>query len=60
MKILRYILRHKLAFQPIDPLGDGLREMIQNEQRSPHAIRLYEDESGSDNFWREVERDIHG
>lgn len=60
MKILKTLFRTKLAFQPIDPLGDGLREMIENEQRSPNVIHLYDDDTDQGAFWREVERDMHG
>lgn len=60
-KILSLIFRKKLAFQPIDPLGDGLREKIQREQRSPEAFNLYEEDySGASRFWQAMERDLHG
>lgn len=57
MKILQHIFGQRLAFKPIDPLGDGLREMIEKERRSPHAIRLEEDNSNIVNFWRNVDID---
>ena len=56
----RYLFRTRLAFAPVDPLGDGLREMIRREQREPGAIRLHEDEGDLGRFWHEVERDMHG
>ncbi len=34
---------HHIHFEKIDPLGDGLREMIQAEQTEAEAINLYED-----------------
>lgn len=59
MTKLKYIFRSRLAFAPVDPLGDGLREMIRREQREPGAIRLHEEEDLG-RFWQEMERDIHG
>lgn len=60
-KILNLIFRKKLAFQPIDPLGDGLRERIQLEQRSPEAFDLHEEDySNTGRFWQAMERDLHG
>ena len=60
MKLAKYIFRSRLAFEPVDPLGDGLREMIQREQSEPQAIRLY-DEDYDTRMWSEVNfDDIHG
>ena len=60
MKLAKYIFRSRLAFEPVDPLGDGLREMIQREQSEPQAIRL-RDEDYDNRMWSEVNfDDIHG
>lgn len=60
MKLAKYIFRSRLAFEPVDPLGDGLREMIQREQSEPQAIRLH-DEDCDNRMWSEVSfDDIHG
>lgn len=58
MSFLRKIFRPKVAFQPIDPLGDGLREMIRREQRSDSAFSLQEDVSEIESFWNRVSRDL--
>lgn len=59
MKLTKYIFRSRLAFEPVDPLGDGLREMIQREQSESEAIRLYDDEYDT-RLWSEVSyEDIH-
>lgn len=58
MKLLN-IIKPKLAFEPVDPLDDGLREMIQGEQREPQAINLHDDDTDIGQFWHAVERDIH-
>lgn len=52
----------KLAFEPIDPLDDGLREMIAHEQTKPENIAFQQDIDGPSltAFWSEVSRDIHG
>lgn len=52
--------KQKLSFNPIDPLGDGLREAIEASQRSPEAIRLQEDISSDylQNTWEEITHDI--
>ncbi len=59
MKLAKYIFRSRLAFEPIDPLGDGLREMIRREQSESQAIRLHEDEFDT-GLWREMAQDMHG
>lgn len=64
MKIIRnikYIFRpRKLAFEPIDPLGDGLREMIQREQSTTESFSLYDDDySNNTHFWQALEQDLH-
>jgi len=43
--VLRF-LRHHIALGKVDPLGDGLREMIQAEQTEPEAITLEETPDG--------------
>lgn len=57
MKLSKYIFRsrlsHRLAFAPVDPLGDGLGELIRREQQSPHAIDL-EDDSYDLSLWNEM------
>lgn len=59
-KILKFITKPKLAFQPIDPLGDGLREMIQREQASAESFDLHEEDySNAGRFWQAMERDLH-
>lgn len=55
MKIAKYIFRSRLAFAPVDPMGDGLAEMIRAEQVEAERISLYE-ESDS-HFWQDM--DIH-
>ncbi len=45
------LFKPKLSFQPPDPLGDGLREMIRQEQRESTRINLYEDEADVGRFW---------
>lgn len=54
------IFSKHLKFEPVDPLGDGLREEIQAEQREA-AINLSEDHSSdtTTDFWQNLERDIH-
>lgn len=58
MKLSKYIFRsrpsRRLAFAPTDPLGDGLRELICREQRSPGAINL-EDDSYDSGLWDEID-----
>lgn len=53
-------LFHRIAFQPIDPLGDGLREEIVAEQQEPEAITTLEDVGGEElsAFWSDVEKDV--
>ncbi len=46
----------KLAFQPVDPLDDGLRDMILEEQRE-HAIDLYGDDASAGDIWRAMDQD---
>lgn len=49
-----------ISFQKIDPLDDGLREEIAEEQLEPEAIRLEDDvnEAELSAFWQSVESDI--
>ncbi len=51
-----------LGFEPIDPLGNGLAEEIEQERHEPQAIHLDDLELTDDlqRFWAEVETDIHG
>lgn len=48
---------HRMKLTPIDPLGDGLRELIEEEKREPDAIQLDEalDEETLDAYWQSVE-----
>ncbi len=50
----------RIHFSKVDPLGDGLREEIVNEQLEPEAIRLEEglDENELSHYWQTVEADI--
>lgn len=59
MKLSKYLFRSRLAFEPVDPLGDGLREMIRREQSEPGAISLHEDEY-DERLWHDMSRDMHG
>lgn len=54
------LFHHRIAFKKIDPLGDGLREEIQQEQREPEAILLEDsvDEGQLSDYWQSVEADI--
>lgn len=52
--------KRKLAFQPVDPLGDGLGDEIAHEQRESEAILLEEqldDQLASK--WDEILNDVH-
>jgi hypothetical protein len=54
-------LFHHISFQPVDPLGDGLREEIVAEQQEPEAIGdLQEGIDGQklSELWGEVEDDV--
>ena len=50
-----------LQFEPVDPLGDGLREDIASEQSDPDTLAFQNDIDGQSlvDFWNEVGRDIH-
>ncbi len=52
----------KLKFEPVDPLGDGLREAIAREQSDPANLAFQEDVDGQSlvAFWSEVGQDMHG
>lgn len=52
----------KLEFERVDPLGDGLREMIDNEQSDPANQAFQQDIDGQSltAFWSEVGQDVHG
>lgn len=54
------LFNHHISFKQIDPLGDGLREEIAQEQMEPEAITLEEfvDEEKLTNYWQSVESDI--
>ena len=58
MRIIQKLFRNRLAFSPIDPLGDGLREMIERERREPTAFLLHDDEFEPGPFWRNMEDDL--
>ncbi len=49
-----------IKFGSIDPLGDGLREEIANEQNGPDAMTLQEGPDGDSlsQFWAGVQSDI--
>jgi hypothetical protein len=51
---------HHISFSKIDPLGDGLREEIEQEQLEPEAITLEEgvDEGALSESWQEIQQDI--
>jgi hypothetical protein len=50
--------RH-LAFQPVDPLGDGLGDEIEAEQHEKEAIVLEEQLDGSlANSWEQILDDV--
>lgn len=51
----------KLNFEPVDPLGDGLREAIAREQSDPANLDFQQDIDGQSliAFWNEVGRDAH-
>jgi len=53
------LFHHHIAFKKIDPLGDGLREEIEQEQLEPEAITTF-DEDGEQLIerWRKIEQDI--
>lgn len=57
MKLAKYIFssrfNRRLAFAPVDPLGDGLGDLIRREQQSPHAIDL-EDDSYDISLWNDI------
>ena len=51
----------KLQFERVDPLGDGLGEMIAREQSNPAVLAFQDDIDGQSlsAFWSEVSQDIH-
>lgn len=55
MKRAKYLFRSRLAFQPVDPLGDGLGDLIRAEQAEAGAIDLHDDLDNR--FWDEM--DMH-
>ena len=55
MKLAKYLFRSRLAFQPIDPLGDGLGDLIHAEQTEREAINLYDEPDTR--FWDDM--DMH-
>lgn len=56
MKLAKYLFRSRLAFQPIDPLGDGLGDLIRAEQIEQGAITNL-DEEPDNRFWDDM--DMH-
>ncbi len=49
-----------IAFDPIDPLADGLGDEIQKEQSEPEAIHLDDREYDDiQPFWSAMSDDIH-
>lgn len=59
MKLSKYIFRSRLAFAPVDPLGDGLREMIKREQTEAGAILLHEDDYDV-HLWSDISQESFG
>lgn len=53
------LFQHHISFKRIDPLGDGLREEIEQEQLEPEAITSF-DEDGEEliSRWQKIEEDI--
>lgn len=56
MKFTPKLFSRHLAFQPIDPMGDGLEDLIREEQAEQELIRLNEEPDMR--FWDEM-IDIH-
>lgn len=54
------LFSHHISFKKIDPLDNGLREEIVQEQLEPQAITLEEavDEGQLSEYWQSVEADI--
>ena len=55
------MLFHKhIHFGSVDPLGNGLREEIMQEQAEPEAIHLDEDltEAALEDYWHTVDEDL--
>jgi hypothetical protein len=59
-KNIQMSLFHHISFNQVDPLGDGLREEIQQEQTEQESITLEDgvDEGQLSQFWQSVEADI--
>jgi hypothetical protein len=55
------LFSHKLQFQPVDPLGDGLGEDIARELSDPANLEFQQDIDGQSltDFWNEVGRNAH-
>lgn len=52
-------LFHRVSFAAIDPLGDGLDEDIQHEQKESETITLDDiSEDELTHYWESVESDI--
>ena len=56
MKLRQKLFPPRLTFQPIDPLGDGLDELIRREQVEQEMFQL--DDEPDHYFWDEMV-DIH-
>lgn len=56
-----FLKTNKLQFQPIDPLGDGLRDLIATEMDRPESIGFMDDIDGASlvSFWEKISSDIH-
>ncbi len=55
-------MRHfKLAFAPVDPLSDGLGDMIKQEIRESNGVDMLSEDydAGAGQFWSAVELDMH-
>lgn len=60
MKILPSFFTPSVAFQPVDPLADGLGDDIALEQQEAEAIQLDADDTlFIEQFWQNVDRDLH-
>lgn len=54
--MFKQFFNRKLAFQPIDPLGDGLGDDIAREQSNPETLAFQEDINGERliEFWSRI------
>lgn len=61
MNIFTKIFSKSLAFQPVDPLADGLGDQIAAEKQESQAFHFDDTDiaDGLQRFWSDVETDIH-